>query len=218
MRYILNGRNWDLSSDSSISNLMIQHIIQVGISLIFGLAIAFPIALLISRYQRLYTPVLTTASIIYTIPGIVLSTVILPFTGLNSVTIIIPLIAYSQLVLIRNIVAAFRSIDPALIDIGRAVGMNTFQLQTKVILPISLPVIIAGIRITVVTSIGIASIGQLVGASNLGSLIFEGFSIAQRDEVVAGAILVSALAIVADLGLLGIQQIFSRGNTAVAAQ
>ena len=81
-----------------------------------------------------------------------------------------PLIAYAQVVLIRNIVAAIRAVDPTLVEVGRAMGMNRIQLQRRVVLPLSLPIIVAGIRVVAVTTIGIATLGPYVGTQNLGTL------------------------------------------------
>jgi osmoprotectant transport system permease protein len=110
-------------------------------------------------------------------------------------------------------VAAIRSVDPGLIEVGRAMGMNGWQLQTKVVLPLALPVIIAGIRVVVVTTIGIASISQIVGVSDLGTLIFQGQTFAYNDEIIAGAILITALALGADLLLLLVQRLLARGQS-----
>jgi osmoprotectant transport system permease protein len=212
MSYILDGTNWDLSDPGSISNLLIAQLALTAVGLLIGLAIAFPMALLISRYQRLYLPVITAAGIVYTIPSLALFAILVPFTHLTPTTVIIPLVLYAQIVLIRNIVAAIRAVDPALVDVGRAMGMNSFQLQARVILPLALPVIIAGIRVATVTTIGIATFAPLVGVADLGTIIFQGFNFSSQNLTAAGVILVSALAIGADLLLLGVQALLSRGR------
>jgi osmoprotectant transport system permease protein len=96
-------------------------------------------------------------------------------------------------------------------------GMNGVQIQTKVVLPLALPVIIAGVRVVVVTTIGIASISQVVGVPDLGTLVFQGQTFAYNDEVIAGAILITALAVGADLLLLGLQRLLSRGQSVIYA-
>ncbi|GAC1455920.1 MAG: hypothetical protein PVSMB4_16260 [Ktedonobacterales bacterium] len=218
MRYLLDPANWDLSASGSIPNLLLQHLYITGVSLLLGLAIAFPIALLVARYRRLYLPTITVAGIIYTLPSLAVVGLLVPLTGLRPATIIIPLVAYAQVVLIRNIVAAVEAVDPTLVEVGRAMGMNTRQVQLRVVLPLALPVIVAGIRVTTVTTIGIAAIGSLVGADDLGNLIFEGLSLlpSGADEIIAGAILISALAIAADLLLLAVQTVLNRGREVVA--
>jgi osmoprotectant transport system permease protein len=182
-----------------------------------GLLIAFPIALLVARFRPLYAPVTTFASVLYTIPSIAAMVLLIPLTGLEATTVIIPLVAYTQIVLIRNIVAAIRAVDPALVEVGRAMGMSAAQIQTKVVLPLALPVIIAGLRVVVVTTIGIASISFVVGVPSLGTLVFQGQTFAYNDEIVAGAILITALAVGADLLLLGVQRLLGRGQATTLA-
>ena len=213
MQFLLDPTNWDVTIPNSIPNLFFDHVYLTLISVGLGLLIAFPIAFLVMRVRPLYTPVTLTASILYTIPSIAAMVLLIPLTGLENATVIIPLVAYTQIVLIRNIVAAIRSVDPGLIEVGRAMGMNGWQLQTKVVLPLALPVIIAGIRVVVVTTIGIASISQIVGVPDLGTLIFQGQTFAYNDEIIAGAILITALALGADLLLLLVQRLLARGQS-----
>ncbi|MBF6590668.1 MAG: ABC transporter permease [Ktedonobacterales bacterium] len=216
MSYIFDGANWDLTDPGSIPHLLFAHLDITIISMAIALLIAFPIGLLVARYKRLYIPVLSTAGILYTIPSLAALAFLVPFTKLTQATIIIPLVAYAQVVLIRNIVAAIRAVDPALVEVGRAMGMNTWQVQRRVVLPLALPVIIAGLRVTTVTTIGIATLAPLVGVDDFGTLVFQGFNFARSDLIAAGTILVSALAISADLLLLGAQAFFSRGRQIAA--
>ncbi len=211
MSYILDPSNWDVTDPTSIPNLLLAHLSITGISLLIGLVVAFPIALLIARYRRLYLPVITVAGIIYTIPSLALLVLLVPFTGLNAPTIIIPLVLYTQIVLIRNIVAAIRAVDPQLVEVGRAMGMNQTQLLLRVVLPLSLPVIVAGIRVATVTTIGIATLAPLIGVADLGTIIFKGLDFASVTLESAGVILVCALAIGADLLLLALQTALSGG-------
>lgn len=217
MQYILNGYNWDLSDPSSIPNLLFQHLIITVESIAIALVIAVPIALLAARYTRIYVPAVTTASILYTLPSLAFMALLIPWFGLNPPTVIIPLVLYAQVVLIRNIVAAVRAVDPGLVEVGRAMGMNGWQLQSRVVLPLALPIIVAGLRVATVTTIGIAAIAPLFGVPNLGTLIFQGFNFSYKDQVLAGVILVSLLAIFADLLLLGLQRWLGRGREIVPA-
>ena len=216
MSYILDGSNWDITDPSSIPNLLIAHLTITGVSLLIGLLIAFPVALLLVRYQRFYLPVITAAGILYTIPSLVFLAFLVPFTHLSPPTIIIPLVVYAQLVLIRNIVAAIRAVDPTLVEVGRAMGMSAAQVFRRVVLPLALPVIVAGIRVTAVTTIGIATLSQLVGVADLGTIIFNGFNFFSLNLIAAGVILVSALAVSTDLLLLGVQSLLSRGRPIAA--
>lgn len=220
MRYLLDLNNWDFSDPNSLSSRVMQHLYITGVSLLLGLAIAIPIALLVARYRRLYGPIIAAASIIYTLPSLAVVALLIPVPGfgLGPNTIIAPLVAYTQVVLIRNIVAAIDAIDPTLVEVGRAMGMSARQVQMRVVFPLALPIVIAGVRVATVTNIGIATVGGLVGAGGLGALIFGGISyLPYTDQIVAGAILVTVLAVAADLLLLGLQRLLSRGRDTVVA-
>ena len=216
MSYLFNPANYDLSDPTSIPNLLIQHLTIVGIAMLISILIAIPLRILAARYKWLYPPVISIAGVMYTIPALALIAFLVPVTGLTIGTIIIPLILYAQIALIRNTAAAINGIDPLLIEVGRAMGMNGRQLLQRVTLPMALPVTIAGIRIAMVTSIGIASLASLAGTDSLGTLIFQGISNLQSDQVIAGAILISLLAIVADLLLLALQVGLNRGRSTLS--
>jgi osmoprotectant transport system permease protein len=212
MRFLLTAANYDLADPLSIPNLLVQHLQIVSVSMLIALAIALPLGWLVTRYPRLYVPVVTAAGLLYTIPGLALLALLVPLTGLNASTIIVPLVIYAQLVLIRNTAAAINGIDPILLEVGRAVGMSRWQLLRRVTAPLALPLIIAGVRVATVTTIGIASLAALVGAGGLGDLIFSSIQNANYDEVLGGGIVIALVAVSFDFLLLGIQTILDRGR------
>ena len=216
MHYILQPYNYDLTDPESIPNLFLKHLSFVGITMLISLIIAIPVGILLARYRRLYLPVVSISGLLYTIPSIAAFALLIPFTGLSPATAIIPLVVYNQLVLIRNTVTAINGIDPLLIEVGRAMGMKPQQVLFRVTLPLALPVIVAGIRIATVTTVGIAALAALVGQSDLGDLIFQNIVSGDFDAVVGGAILIAFLAIVADLLLLTLQIVLNRGRSAVS--
>ena len=216
MHYLFSPHNYRLSDPSSIPNLTLQHLSIVGVAMLFSIIIAVPIGLFVSRYRRVYLPIITIAGMLYSIPGIAFVAVLITVTGLTLKTILVPLIAYNQLALIRNTVASINGIDPSLIQVGHAIGMNRRQLVGRVILPLALPVIVAGIRIATVTTIGIASLAGFIGQGGLGSLIFVNITVRDYDAILAGALLLAVLAVVADLILLSLQAAFNRGRGALS--
>jgi osmoprotectant transport system permease protein len=216
MRYLLDPRTYDWADSGSLPNLLLQHLAIVGISMAISVIIALPLGVRIARRRRLYLPVITVAGFLYTIPGLALLGFLVPVTGLGETTIIIPLVLYAQLVLIRNTVAAVNSIDPVLQDIGRAMGMDRRQVFWRVTAPLALPIIVAGIRVATVTTIGIASLGALVGAGGLGDLVFASLQNVNYDEVVGGGIVIGVLALLADLLLLALQTVLNRGREPVS--
>jgi len=216
MRYILNGFNYNLSDPESIPNLFLKHLALVGVVMLISIIIAVPMGVLVARYKRIQIPTFTITGLLYTIPSVAAFALLIPVTKLTPLTVIIPLVAYNQLVLIRNTAAAINGIDPLFVEVGRAMGMKPVQTFFRVILPLALPVIVAGIRIATVTTIGIASLAPLAGQSTLGDLIFQNLAVYDPDPIAAGAILTAAFAILADLLLLALQAWLNRGRSALA--
>src|SRR5438876_2831058 len=212
MHYILQPYNYNLSDPESIPNLFLKHLSLVGIIMLISLIIAIPVGLLVARYRRLYLPVVGISDVLYTIPSIAAFALLIPITGLTPATAIIPMVLFNQLILIRNTVAAVNGIDPLLIEVGRAMGMKSQQVLFRVTLPLALPVIVAGIRIATVTTIGISSLAALVGQGGLGELIFQNIVSGDYNAVIAGAILIAFFAIAADLLLLALQTALNRGR------
>ena len=212
MQYILQPYNYDLSDPGSIPNLFLQSLQLVGTVMVISIIIAIPVGVLVARYKRLYLPIITVSALLYTIPSIAAFVLLIPITGFSPATAIIPLVLYNMLVLIRNTAAAVNGIDPLLIEVGRAMGMKRHQVLFRVTLPLALPVIVAGIRIATVTTIGISSLAALVGQGGLGELIFQNIVSGDYNAVVGGAILLAFFAIAADLLLLALQTGLNRGR------
>src|SRR5215469_13988948 len=216
MHYLLQPYNYDLSDPGSIPNLFLQSLELVLTVMVISIIIAIPVGLLVARYKRLYLPIISASALLYTIPSIAAFVLLIPITGFTAATAIIPLVLYNMLVLIRNTAAAVNGIDPLLIEVGRAMGMKRRQTLFRVTLPLALPVIVAGIRIATVTTIGISALAALVDQGGLGNLIFQNIVTGDYNAVIAGAILTALFAIVADLLLLSLQVGLNRGRSAVS--
>lgn len=216
MQYLLQTSNYDLSDPNSIPNLFLQSLELVVITMLISIIIAIPVGILVARYKRLYLPIITVSGLLYTIPSIAAFILLIPITGFSPATAVIPLVLYNMLVLIRNTAAAVNGIDPLLIEVGRAMGMKRQQVLFRVTLPLALPVIVAGIRIATVTTIGISALAALVDQGGLGNLIFQNIVSGDYIAVEAGAILIALFAIVADLLLLALQTGLNRGRSGVS--
>jgi len=216
MHYILQSYNYNLSDPESIPNLFLKHLSLVGIIMLISLVIAIPVGILVARNRQLYLPIITASGLLYSIPSIAAFGLLIPITKLTPATAIIPMVLYNQLVLIRNTAAGINAIDPMLIEVGRAMGMKPYQLLFRVTLPLALPVIVAGIRIATVTTVGIAALASLVGQSTLGDLIFQNLAFFDPDPIAAGAILAAFFAVAADLLLLALQVGLNRGRSALS--
>ena len=178
-----------------------QHLRLVGVSVLIAMLIGIPIGVLITRVRPLEAPVINATGILYTIPSLALFAILIPYTGIGASTATIALVLYSLLAIVRNTVAGIDAVLPATLDAARGMGMTGAQRLLMVELPLALPVILAGVRLAVVANIGIATIGAVIGAGGLGRLIFDGLRRYDTDQIVAGALVASVLALVADWGI-----------------
>ena len=180
-----------------------EHVWIVGLSLIIATIIGVPLGILITKHEDLAKRVLNVANILMTIPSIALFGIMLPVLalvdlGLGKVPAVIALVLYSQLPIIRNTYIAIKNVPPAVVDAGKGMGMNKWNLLWEIEIPISIPVILAGLRTAAVMNIGIAAIASYIGAGGLGVLIQQGINRVYPEMILTGAIMVSILAIVVD--------------------
>ena len=194
-----------------ISRLTAQHLSIVGVAVGLAILTGVPIGIAITQNQRAADIVLYVASIIMTIPSIAMFGVMIPVLslinqGIGYLPAVIAVFLYSQLPIIRNTYTAIRSVDPALREAARGMGMTSWQRLYRVEIPIALPIIMAGIRIAVVINIGIAAIAAYIGAGGLGMLIRSGITQTDPRQLIAGALAVSVLAIAADFLLMLLQR------------
>ena len=175
--------------------LFLEHLRLTGTTLLIALVLALPIALFITRQKRLQGPVLGLLSILYTIPSLALFVLLIPPFGLGFRNAVVALVIYAQVILVRNIVAGLESVPSSVIEAARGMGMNSWQIFYKIELPLALPVILAGLRVATLSTVGIGTIAAYVGAGGLGRLLFDGVQQGRPDRIVAGAIAVSVLAI-----------------------
>lgn len=173
-----------------------EHVQLTLTALLIALAIALPLGTFLADHPRLVGPIMGVLGLLYTIPSLALIVLLIPFTGLNGTSVIVALIIYSQVILVRNILAGLTGIDRALLEAASGMGMSPWQSWWQVQLPLALPVILAGVRIAAVVSIGIATIGAKFNAGGLGVLLFQGIAQGGRaDKIWAGALTVGALAL-----------------------
>jgi len=187
-----------LANQERVIELFLQHIVLVSISMAVALVIAVPVSIFAVRHPRVQAMILGIWGIIYTIPSMALLALLIPWFGLGTYSALVALVAYTQMILVRNIVAAITNINPAVTEAALGMGMNKWQLLYKIELPLALPLVDSGIRIAIVTIIGIASIAAFIDAGGLGVIIFEGIRTDNPSKVVAGTILLAALSIGAD--------------------
>ena len=203
------SRNWD-----QVALALLQHI---GISLT-ALAIAFVIALPVgvwaARSARVQAAAITVAGFLYTIPTLAFLALLIPLVGLGPANAIIAMVAFSLVVLIRNIATGIRQVPEDVVDAARGMGMGSTQVLLRVELPLALPLIVAGLRVSAVTVISVSVVAAYVNAGGLGTLIFNGIATDHPPKIWSGAIAACALAVAVDASLAAVERRMRRQRTA----
>ena len=195
---------WDHLDD--IWNATAEHLVLTGIALGLGLLISVGLSLVARRYRRTYTPITWVTGILYTIPSLALFSILVPITGLSIVTAEVGLVSYTLLILIRNIVAGLDGVSPAIREAAEGMGYTRRKILLEIEIPLALPVIIAGIRIASVTTIGLVTVAAIIGKGGLGFFILQGLRRFFTTEIVVGAVGSVVLAVVIDLSLVMIER------------
>jgi osmoprotectant transport system permease protein len=184
--------------------LLIQHIILSGISIVIITFIGIALGVLISENKSLATLILALTNFFYTIPSIALFGFLVAITGIGAKSAIVALVIYGLLPIIRNTYVGLVEIDPQIIDAALGMGSTELQLLRKVRFPLALPMIFAGFRNMVVMTISLAGIASFIGAGGLGVAIWRGITTNYPAMTIAGSLIVALLAILSDvfLGLI----------------
>lgn len=183
-----------------------EHVLVTVIAVTVGFVISFGLALLIRRFPRLSGPVIGLAGTLYSIPSLALFALLIPITGLSLLTAEIALVSYTLVILVRNIVTALDGVPPEVVETATAMGYTRGQRLWRVELPIALPIIVAGLRIATVTTIGLVTIATLIGMGGLGYLIVNiGIQRFFPTATLTGVVAVVALSAFVDAALLWLQ-------------
>jgi osmoprotectant transport system permease protein len=197
--------HWACYGSDCVRTRTWEHVQLTVLAVVIGFVISFPLGVLAHRRPRLYPPVTFLTGLLYTIPSLALFVILLPFTGLTFTTAEIGLVSYTLLILIRNVVAGLRGVPDDAKEAARGMGYTNRQLLWRVEVPLALPAIMAGVRIATVTTIGLVTVTALIGLGGEGHFILKGLRDFFATATVLGATLSVALAVVADLLLLGVQ-------------
>jgi osmoprotectant transport system permease protein len=193
---------WQHRAD--VLDLTLQHLWLVGWSTLFAIVIGIPLGIAIARHPASSKPVLAGANIIQTIPSLALFGFLLPVPWLGERAdrlAILALTLYALLPVIRNTYTGIRGVDPAVVEAGRGMGLTDAQLLFQVQLPLALSVILSGVRVAIVISVGLATIAAFIGAGGLGEFIFRGVAMVNNQLILAGAIPAALLALLADFSV-----------------
>jgi osmoprotectant transport system permease protein len=200
----MNFWHFLVTNRQQVLDLTLEHITLVGLSILFAVLVGIPLGVLITRIPQLSKPVLGVANVIQTIPSLALFGFLLPAPWIGERggrLAVLALTLYALLPLIRNTYAGIRNVDPGVVEAGRAMGLTDRQLLFQVELPLASGVIVAGVRIATVLSVGVATIAAAIGAGGLGEFIFRGLAMVNNQVILAGAVPAAILALSADVGL-----------------
>jgi osmoprotectant transport system permease protein len=199
---------WDWAFDHlpDIGRRLVEHLELTAIAVVVGFVIAFILSLAIRQVPWLYSPVTWVTGVLYTIPSLALFALLIPFTGLSIVTAEIGLVGYTLLILVRNIVSGIRTVPSDVREAAVGMGYSSSQMLWRIELPLALAVIIAGVRVAVVTTVGLVTVTGLIGQGGLGSLIIQGIQQFFATPLIIGAVGSIALAVLLDAILVVVQR------------
>ena len=172
-----------------------EHLRLTVAAVALALVVAIPLGLLAARVRRLTLPVLGVLGALYTVPSLAFLALLIPSLGIGGTKALVVLAAYAQIFLVRNIVAGLRGVDPATLEAAAGLGMTPWQVFRRVRWPLALPIVLAGVRTAMVTTISLATIAAWIDAGGLGWLLFQALARDYPSMTLAGAVAITALAL-----------------------
>lgn len=201
-----------------LTDALVQHVEIVAASVLLGLVVAVPLALLARRYRRLESLIVGTTTAIYTIPSLALFSLMVPITGLGVETVVIGLGLYTLTILVRNILEGLRGVPAEVRESALGMGYAARRLLWRVEVPLALPAIMAGLRIATVSTVALTTVGAILDNGGLGGLLIDGTLTNFKAQVLATSVLCVLLAVTLDLLLVGVQRVFTPWTRAAAGR
>ncbi len=205
--------NFIFTHKREVATLTAEHLWLVGVSMLLAIAIGVPLGILLTRRPKWKAVVLGSTNVIQTIPSLALFGLLLPLPWLGARAdrlAIVALALYALLPIVRNTYVGIAGISPPVREAAIAMGLTSGQLLWHVELPLALPVMLAGIRVAAVITIGVATIAAAIGAGGLGEFIFRGIAMVDNGVILAGAIPAALIALATDLLLSGVEKLLVR--------
>lgn len=193
------------SQGSEVIRLLWEHIYMSLISLGIGVIVAVPLGILLSQVPKVANVVISIVSVLQTIPTLALLALMIPFLGVGKVPAIVALFIYSLLPILRNTYLGMSNVNPDLLDAAKGMGLKRMQIIRQVQLPLAVPVIMAGIRLSTVYVIAWTTLASYIGGGGLGDMIFNGLNLFRPDLILGGTIPVTILAVIVDLVMARIE-------------
>jgi len=198
MNFVIELGQYMIEHSGELFSLTIEHIIMVTYGIVLALIIGIPLGIVAAKYEKLKPIIISLTSILQLIPSIAMLAILMLYFGLGLKTMVIGLFLYSLLPIVRNTYVGIKEVDESIIEAGKGSGMTPLQLLTILQFPLSIPFIMAGLRVACVIAVAVACIGPYVGAGGLGKEIISGISLQSDVKIYAGAIPATVLAILAD--------------------
>jgi len=193
--------NYISTNYNQILNLIGQHIYLSILSVLIAVVVGIPLGILISRVPKISKPIIGITNVIQAVPSLALLGFLIPFIGIGSTPAIVMVVLYSLLPIVKNTFTGLTNIDRDILEAARGIGLTKSQIMRKIQLPLALPMIMAGIRISAVTAVGLMTIAAFVGAGGLGYLVFSGVQTVDNSMILAGAIPACILALLIDFAV-----------------
>jgi osmoprotectant transport system permease protein len=206
-----------VSRQEQLTDALVQHVWITVVSVLIGLVVALPLALLARRYRKLEGVVVGTTTALYTIPSLALFALLLPLTGLSPTTVVVGLVLYSLTILVRNIIEGLASVPPDVLEAAQGMGYGARKRLVKVELPLALPSIMAGLRVATVSTVALTTVGAIVSYGGLGNLLLEAVNTQFRPQVFTASVLCVVLAVTFDVLLVGAQKLMTPWTRTVAS-
>lgn len=206
--------NWAPKNIDTILQAAGEHLLLSLLSVAIGCAIALVLGIWSARRPRLYVALLTVTGIIFVIPSLALFAVLIPIMGLGMKPALTGLSSYCLLILLRNVVTGLRNVPDDVLDAADGMGFSRWQRLVRIELPLAFPLILSGVRIALVTVIGIATVAAFIDAGGLGSIILAGIDQSYPEKIIVGGVLTALMAIVFDVLLTWAERAVSRGRQA----
>lgn len=199
MNFIIELVQYIIENKAELFSLTIEHIIMVVYGIALALLIGIPLGIIAAKNEKIAPIIISITNIFQLIPSLAMLAILMLCFGLGTKTMVIALLFYSLLPIVRNTYIGIKEVDKSIIEAGKGSGMTPLQLLTKVQFPLSIPFLMAGIRIASVMAISVVCIGPYIGAGGLGKEIISGISFQSDVKIYAGAIPAALLAILTDL-------------------
>lgn len=202
---------WMLDHLDELAARIVQHLWLTLLAVSIGFVISFVLAIIAVRRRASYGPILGITDILYTIPSLALFAALVSITGITLVTVMIPLVMYTLVIYVRNIASGFDSVPVDVLEAANGMGYTAAQRLRRVEIPLAVPLIVAGVRLATVSTIGLVTVSAILGDTfgGLGFFILEGYHRSFPTELYFGAIPSILLAVALDLLLIRVQRVIT---------